>query len=164
MMDLWMTTGPILAAEALITWTVETYYIAAAVVQCVALLIAFKIMQLEEESNTFVGVALAVAIINISGYFLRDTGIFGMLVVGAVIVISMILITAVDVVRASVAALLIAALYAGLGHFVIPRTPLTVDKVGGVTRVVMTGGLEPEPMTEQETQKIMEATDKDNGS
>ena len=41
-----------------------------------------------------------------------------------------------------------------MGTFVLPRTPLQVDDIAGLPRVIMTGGMEAEPITEEEADKM----------
>ena len=141
-------------AEALITWTPLTFYIAAAIVHTILFLVGFRLAGVDPEHNTFVGAVLAAGIANGTAYFLRDFGLFGILASGAVHFAMLVAITSGEVLKSALVFLVAMAAYAGMGFFILPRTPLDVNKIGGLPRVIMTGGIEPEPITEEEAEKM----------
>ena len=145
-----------LLAEAAITWTPATFYVAAGIVHVIVYLLVYRILQTDPEHNTFVGAVFAAAIANAAAYFLRDAGLFGILAAGSIHFALLVGISSGEVVKSLVVFLIALAAYAGLGHFVIPRTPLDVNQIDGIPRVIMTGGLEAEPITEEEADEMAE--------
>jgi hypothetical protein len=144
---------PVLA-EAAITWTPSTFYIAAAIVHVFVYLIGFKVLQTDPEHNTFVGAVIAAVVSNFATFVLRDFGLFGILGAGALHFVMLVAITSGEAVKSLVVFLISMAAYAGLGTFITQRTPLRAENIGGIPMVIMTGGLEAEPITEEEANKM----------
>lgn len=141
-------------SEALITWTPVTFYVAAAIIQTLVFLGGFRLLGVDPEHNTFIGALLAAAIANIVAYFLRDAGLFGILATGAVHFGLLVAISSGEVLKAVMVFVVSLAVYGLMGIFVLPRTPLHVDQIAGLPRVIMTGGMEAEPITEEDADKM----------
>ncbi len=144
---------PVLA-EAAITWTPKTFYIASAIVHVIVYLVGFKLLQTDPEHNTFVGAVIAAVIANFATYALRSYGLFGILGAGAIHFTLLVAITSGEAVKSLVVFLISMAAYAGLGHFITQRTPLEAENIGGIPMVIMGGGLEAEPITEDEANEL----------
>lgn len=139
-----------------ITWTPVTYYVAMGIVHLVVILLGFRAMQVDAENNTFIGALMAAGAIGAAGYFLRDFGVVGVMIYGGVLFGSLIAVTSGETLKSFFMTLIVIASYAiGGNFFVQPHTPLTLEQVNGVTRVVMTGGLKAEPMTEEDADNLM---------
>lgn len=136
-------------AEALITWTPVTFYVAAGIAQAITAYATFKLMGVDPENNTIIGAIIAAVVINLVAYFTRDYGLAGVLGTGAAIFGMLVAVTSGEALRAAFVAALCMGVYAGVGFVVVPRTPLTADKIGGLPAVMMKGGLEEEPLDEQ---------------
>jgi hypothetical protein len=143
-----------LVAEALITWTPTTFYVAAAIIQTIVFLAGFHLLGVDPEHNTFVGALLGAAIANIVAFFLRDAGLFGILAAGAVHFGLLVAISSGEVLKSVMVFAVSMSVYGLMGTFVLPRTPLNVNDIAGLPRVIMTGGMEAEPITEEEAEKM----------
>jgi len=143
----------IIAAGGL-EWTPITYYVVAAIVQFVLIIVGFRMMGVDPEQNGVIGAVVAAVIINVVQYFVRDTGIVGVMIVGASTFAILAGVTSGEVMKAAFMTVLVIASYGGLGKVIFPRTPLEMDDVNGFTRVVLTGGLEAEPITTQDADDL----------
>ena len=151
-------TMVVVLAEAAITWTPVTYYVAAGILSCILILLAFRVLQVDPEFNTFVGAAIAAVLMSVAGYFFRDMGLVGIIVSGIAVLGGVAMASSGDMVKSLIVFGLILALYAGMGTWLVPRTrTLSVDQVGGLTRVILGGGLEAEPITEKEADKMLDS-------
>lgn len=146
---------PLLAASA-ITWTPVTFYVAAGIVQTILVLIAFRVLQVDVEHNSFIGAAIGVAAFSVVAYFFRDAGVIGAMVTGASIFGMLVFVTSGEALKALMVSALVIASYGLLGNFIVSRTPLNIDDIAGLPRVVLTGGLEAEPITEEDAEKLSE--------
>ena len=151
-----MTDIAILAASS-IEWTPVTFYVAMGIIHTLAVLIGFRILQVDVEHNSLIGAVLAAGLINVIAYFLRDTGVVGILITGAAIFGLLVAISSGEALKAFGLTLAFMALYGIVGSFVVKRTPLSIDDLAGFPRVVTTGGLEAEPITEDDTERLQEA-------
>jgi hypothetical protein len=149
-----LLTDTTLFAKALITWTPTTFYVAAAIIQTGIFLGGFHLLGVDPEHNTFVGALLGAAIANIVAFFLRDAGLFGILAAGAVHFGMLVAISSGEVLKSVFVFVVSLAVYGLMGMFVLPRTPLHIDDIAGLPRVIMTGGMEAEPITEEEAEKM----------
>ncbi len=147
MMDLMMGTP--LLGKALITWTVETYYVAVAIVHFIAILVGFKLMHADTENNLIVGSLVVAIAAGVAGFFCRDMGLVGVIITGSTIFGLLLFISAGDALRSLVIAGVCIVVYAGLGNFLVPRTPLTSMQIGGFTSAFM-DGLDEEPLGNEE--------------
>ncbi len=147
-------------AEAAITWTPKTFYIAAAITHTIVYLLGYKLLQTDPEHNTFIGAVIGAAIANFAAFALRDFGLFGILGAGAIHFAILCAISSGEILKSVGVFLLAMGAYAGLSFFLIPRTPLTIDTIGGVPRVIVSGGLEAEPITEEEANEMAEPSSK----
>ena len=145
-----------------LTWTPITYYVAMGIIHLLLILLGFRAMQVDAENNTFVGAFIGALIIGLLGYFTRDFGVVGVMAFGAVSFGTLVAITSGEALKSFFMLCLVIASFAIGGNLMLePRTPLTLEQVNGMTRVVMTGGLEAEPMTEEESNRLMDAVDKE---
>ncbi len=140
-----------------ITWTPVTYYVAMGVIHLIIILGGFRVMQVDAENNTFIGALLSAGTIGAAGFFLRDWGIIGVMGYGTVLFGVLVAVTSGEALKSFFMSMFIIASYFIGGTFMLePKTPLTLDQVGGMTQVVMTGGLKAEPMTERDTNELMQ--------
>lgn len=144
---------PLLAASA-ITWTPVTFYVASGIINTLAVLIAFRALQVDVEHNSFIGAAIAVAIFSGVAYFFRDAGVIGVMATGAAVFGTLVFVTSGEALKSLAVTVLIFALYGGMGTFIVSRTPLTMDDIAGLPRVIATGGLEAEPITEADSDAL----------
>lgn len=147
-------------AKAAITWTPLTFYITAAIVHTLAILLLFKMLHVDPEHNSFAGALIAALVGNAAAYFLSDYGLFGNLGAAAVYFATLAAVSSGEVIKSFLVFVATLAIYAGLGLFLFPRTPLNVDKVGGLPKVVLTGGIAPEPITEEQSNELAEPAGK----
>ncbi len=152
-MEALLTDAPLLA-KAMITWTPVTFYVAAGILHTIIFLVGFRLLGVDPEHNTFVGALLGAAIANIVAYFMRDAGLAGILTSGAVHFAILVAISSGEVLKSVMVFAAAMSLYALMGVVVLPRTPLHVDDIAGLPRVMMTGGIEAEPITEEEADKM----------
>lgn len=150
------STNTVLAASA-ITWTPVTFYVAMGIIHTIVVLLGYRILEIDAEHNSFVGAVLAAIAINVIGYFVRDVGVVGIMMSGATIFGMLVLVSSGEALKALGMSFVIFASYGLVGSFIVERTPLTIDDIAGVPRMVTTGGLEAEPITEED-HKRLEAT------
>lgn len=100
---------------------------------------------------------MAAGIINVVAFFFKDIGLVGILISGAVVFGMLVAVSSGEALKALGMTLLLMVSYGLVGEFIVARTPLTMDDLAGFPRVVTTGGLEPEPITEDDTQRLNEA-------
>jgi len=141
-------------AKAAITWTPVTFYVTATIVHTLMILLVFKLLHVDPEHNTFIGAVVAALVGNAAVFFLRDFGLFGNLGAAAVYFATLAAVSSGEVLKSLLVFTAALAVYAGLGMFLTPRTPLTVEKLGGLPEIMMTGGLTPEPITEEDSNEL----------
>ena len=146
----------ILAASA-IKWTPVTFYVASGIVNTILVLFAFRALQVDVENNSFIGAAIAVGAFTAVNYFFRDAGVVGAMVGGASIFFMLVFVTSGEALKSLLVTMAVFAVYGAFGSFIVDRTPLSVDDIAGLSRVVMTGGLEAEPITEDDNAALNEA-------
>lgn len=144
---------PQLAASA-ITWTPVTFYVAMGIIDTLIVLFGFRLMQVDAEHNSFIGAILAAALFNVVAYFVRDTGVIGIMITGAVIFGMLVMVSSGEALKAFFLTMIVMAAYGVVGSFIVKRTPLNMDDLAGFPRVVTTGGLEPEPITEEDNKRL----------
>ena len=132
-------------AKALITWTVETYYIVVAILHFIAVLVGFKLTNADSENNPIISALVVAVVTAAAGYFVRDNGLVGLMITGSVIFGSLLLVSAGDAIRSLVLTGVCIVVYAGVGYVVVPRTPLTAEQVGGFVNAFM-NGVNEEPL------------------
>ncbi len=147
MMDAFMADP--LIAKALITWTVNTFYIAVAIAHLIAILLGFKLMNADMESNMFVGAVVVAIATGVAGVMTRDMGLVGLMITGSTLFGSLLFVSAGDALRSLVMTGVCIVIYAGLGSFLMPRTPLTSMQVGGFVSAFQ-DGLDEEPLGSEE--------------
>ena len=62
-------------------WTVPNYYILSAIVHAILIPGGLRLMQVDPEHNSLVGGIIVAVLINVAAYFLREAGVFGVLIV-----------------------------------------------------------------------------------
>lgn len=136
----------IILAEALITWTPMTYYVATAIIHVIMVYAGFRIMQVDPEHNTVIGAALAGVVIAVVGFIAKDYGLIGNLITGAAIFGILMAITAADAIKALIMSAFVVASFGLIGSFITSRTDLSPKDLGGLTLVVISGELDAEPL------------------
>lgn len=150
---------PILADTGL-TWTVETYYIVAAVLQVVVILMAFRVMNLPAEYNTFPHAAMVVIGTNAIAYFSRDLGLVGILLTTFALFLLLVAVARGDVLKSAIAWGLVLVVYWGVAWFVVDyEEALISDQLGGVPHMLLQGELEAEPVTDETYEDLRDAGD-----
>jgi hypothetical protein len=146
-----MWSSFIVLAESGMTWTPETFYVAATVVQLIVLLIAFRLLQLPSEHNSFINGLFVVVPTNAVAYFLIDAGILGVLATGSLLFILLAAITRGDVLPSIVAWVALIAMYWVLAYFIVPaEEELEIYDIGGLPQVLIEGGLEAQPLERED--------------
>ncbi len=146
-----MWSSFIVLAEGGMTWTPETFYVAAAVAQLVVLLLTFRALQLPSEYNSFVNALMVVVPTNLVGFFLGGTGIIGVLATGSLLFVLLAAISRGDVLPSILAWVLLIATYWVLAYFIVPaEEELEIHDIGGIPEVVMEGGLEADPLERED--------------
>lgn len=141
-------------AAAAITWTPLTFYIAVAIVQAIVIVIGFKVLQVDPEHNAFIGALIAVVVIAAAGYLTRNTGLIAVIVTGIALLGMLMLISGADALKSLMLGSACLGVYFLVAQVVIPRTPLSVDQIGGMTKVMMTGGIADEPFDKEVEKEI----------
>lgn len=136
-------------AQSLLTWTPVTFYAACAVVQANVILASFRALNVDPEQNTVIGALVAAAGINVVGYFMRDTALIGVIANIGVTFGALVAISAGEALKAVMVSVLCMGVYWGAG-MMLPKTPLQIDDVGGMTKVIKQGGLQAESLDTQE--------------
>jgi len=141
-----------LLAEALITWTPMTFYITAAIAHVIVIYGGFAAMQVDPEHNTVLSAIIGAVILGVASFVFKDGGLFAALAVGGGTVVVLAGISGGEVVKALIMSAIVLATNAGLGFFLIPRTPdtLTSESIGGLTRALMEGGFDEEAIETKE--------------
>ncbi len=137
------------------TWTPETFYAVAAVVQLLLILGAFRLLGLSPEHNTFVGAAIVVIPANGVAFFMKYMGLVGVLIPAVVFFGLLTFVTRGDVLKAGAAWFGSMAVYWGMATLILPTADdLYIDDLGGLPQVLLEGGLEVEPMTEDDLEAL----------
>lgn len=139
-----------LFAQSLLSWTPTTFYATCAVVQAVIILVSFRLLNVDPEQNTVVGALMAAAGINIVGYFMRDTTLVGVIANIGITFGALVAISAGEALKSVMVGVLCMGVYWGAGTMLLPKTPLHIDDVGGMTKVIKQGGLQAESLDTQE--------------
>ncbi len=139
-----------IAAEALITWTPVTYYVAAAIAHAIIIFVGFRVLQVDPEHNSVIGAVIGAAIIAVACFMLKGGELFSAL--GSIGIIFMVLlgVSGGEAIKALVVGVAVIGTYGAVGSFIIPRTPLDLEDIGGLTLVVMEGDFKVEPLEGQE--------------
>lgn len=146
-----MLTSYLVIAESGQTWTPETFYVAAAVLQLVGLLIFFRVTQLPTEYATFINGLFVVVPVNAVAYFTKDIGLVGVLATGTLLFVMLAAVTRGDVFNAIGGWFLVVGAYWVAAYFILPAEPdLYIEDLGNIPQVVMEGGFEQETLREEE--------------
>lgn len=146
-----MWSSWIVIAEGGMSWTPETFYIAAAVAQLVAVLLVFRILQLPSEYNTFINALFVVIPTNVAAYYLAGAGLVGVLVTGTMLFVLLALIARGDMLNSCVAWVVLVALYWVLAYFIVPEAEdLEIGDLGNIPQVLIEGGLEEETLERED--------------
>lgn len=163
MYELFAPSLSMIAASA-IQWTPVTFYVAMGIIHTLAILIGFRLLHVDVEHSSIVGAVLAAVVVNVVAYFCKDLGVVGILITGATIFGLLVAVSSGEALKMLGMSFLFIALYGIVGGFIVQRTPLTIDDIAGFPRVVTTGGLEAEPITEEDTKRLEESGVLDEGS
>ena len=150
------TSLPLLAASA-ITWTPVTFYVAMGIIHTLAILIGFRLLHVDVEHSSIVGAVLAAGVVNVVAFFCKDLGVIGILITGATIFGLLVAVSSGEALKMLGMSMAFIVLYGLAGTFIVERTPLSIDDIAGFPRVVTTGGLEAEPITEEDTERLNES-------
>jgi len=134
------------SSKALLEWTPTTFYVAAGIVDTVVIWVGMQLFGADPEYNTIPAAVAAAAVGNVAAFFLRDMGVVGVTATGMIFVALLLVCSGIDIFRTTIVFILVMATYGGLGQFIASRTPLNAYDIGGVPKVIMTGGFEPEPI------------------
>lgn len=141
----------IILADTGVSWTPETFYIAAAVAQLVVVLLTFRLLQLSADYNTFMNALLVVGPTNAAAFFTRDMGVVGVLITGVTLFTLLALISRGDMIKSIITWGVALSVYWALAFFVVPDTEdLSIYDVGGIPQVLIEGGLEAETLERDE--------------
>lgn len=155
-----MTTLFPIIAETGLTWTVEMYYLAAAVLQVVVILVAFRVMNLPAEYNTFPHAALVVVGTNAVAYFTKGLGLVGILLTTFTLFLLLVAVARGDVLKSAVVWALVLVAYWGTAWFVVDyEEALISDQLGSVPHMLLEAEMEAEPMTEETYEELRESGD-----
>ncbi len=148
-----MVTSYVMVAEAGMAWTPELFYVVTAVVQLITVLVTFRLLNLPAEYNTFINGAFVVGITNALAYYTSGVGVVGILVTCFALFLLLVAISRGDVLKSLIAWILVLSVYWGMAYFVSDhQRALPVQELGGVPYMLMEGGMEAEPLTEEEYQ------------
>ena len=100
---------------------------------------------------------------NVVAYFTKDTGVVGVLITGAVTFGMLVMISSGEALKALGMTVICFALWGVVGDFIVERTPLNIDDLAGYPRVISTGGLEAEPITEEDNERLQKTGLKKEG-
>lgn len=140
----------VLGAKALITWTVETYYVAIALFQFIAILVGFKMMHADTENNLVIGSLVVAIAVGAVGFFVRDNGLIGVMITGSVLFGALLLISAGDALRSLMLTAVCIVIYAVGGYFLVPRMrTINAAQIGGFTNAFV-NGLDEKPLAGEE--------------
>lgn len=137
------------SGKALIRWTPTTFYAAAAVIHTAVIWLGYRMLGLEAEYNTVTAALASATVANVAAFFLKDFGIVGVIGTGAAFVTMLLLTSGMDIFRTLMVFALTMMVYGGMGNFIAQRTPLNAYDMGGVPKVIMTGGFQPEPIRQE---------------
>lgn len=159
-----MLTAYLMVADSGLTWTAETFYVAAAVIQLLLILLVFRVAGLSAEYNTFVGAIVVAAPVNALAYFTKDIELVGVIVPSVALFALLAMVARGDVIKATLAWVLVMASFLGLAKFVEPRAEdLTISNLGGIPEVLDAGGLTPKGFTEDDVKTLSGSSgDKDD--
>ena len=107
------------AAKALITWTPETYYVAAAIAHAVVIFLGFRILQVDPEHNSAIGAIIGAAIIGAACYVLKGGELFSALGSIGIIFLVLLAVSGGEALKALLVGVAVIASYGGVGAVVI---------------------------------------------
>jgi hypothetical protein len=139
---------PLLAesTKALVTWTPTTFYIAAAIIQVPVIWLGYQFLGGDPEYTNFPAALAVAAVGNVIAFFLKDLGVVGAVSTSAALYGLLLVTSGIDIFRSMAVFGLVMMSYWGFGQFVVERTPLDAYSIGGPAKVMLTGGLQPEPL------------------
>lgn len=150
-----MFSTVLVIADGGLSWTPETFYAAATVVHILLILLAFRVLALSPDYNTFGGAVLVALGLNLAAYFTKDFGIVGVLTPSVVLFGLLAFIARGDVLKGGLVWLVVMASYLGLSHLIIPNSEdLFIEDLGGIPQTLDAGGLTPEAITEDDFENL----------
>lgn len=165
-----LTSYLMIAESGGLTWTPETFYVAATVIHLVVILGVFRVLQLPADYNDFVGALFVAVPTNGLAYFTKDFGIVGVMITGLVFYGLLAAVSRGDVMKAAVVWVAGICAYWGLAYFVVPvmvaehfedprqaDTEFVAAQIGSIPQVLLQGGLEAEPMTADDYKRLRDS-------
>lgn len=134
------------SGEALITWTPETFYLAAALAHAFLIFVGYRILGADPEYNTVTAALTCAAVGNVVAFAARTHGVVGFTVTAVAFYGLLLLTSGVDIFRSLLVFILVLGSYGALGTYIAQKTPLDAYNIEGVPKVIMTGGFQPEPI------------------
>ena len=156
MFDMTVAGGmPLLAesSKALFEWTPTTFYIATGVIHTIVIWVGMQLFGADPEYNTIPAAMAAAAVGNVAAFMLRDYGIVGVISTAGLYLLLLLISSGVDIFRTVIAFILVMGTYGAAGNFISQRTPLDAYAIGGIPKVIMTGGFKPEPLERPDAKK-----------
>ena len=139
-----------------IGWTPITFHVTLVILHTLAILIGFRLFELEAEDRTALGAFLAAVVINTVGYFVRDYGMVGLIVQTTVIFGCLVGISSGEVLPSLVVMGIVIAISTAAAHFVIERSHLDSADLGGLPHAILSGGPEPTAVTTDDVDALMQ--------
>lgn len=143
------------SAKALVEWNPTTFYIAAAILHIPVIWVGYRLLDADPEYNTFPAAIASAAVGNVAAFFLKDFGVVGVIGAAGTFFIMLMVTSGIDIFRSIFVFILAMGMYWGVGTFVAKRTPLDAYSIGGVTKVLMTGGFQPEPLKRKDDEELL---------
>ncbi len=137
-----------------LVWTPLTFYVAMGIIHILAILIGFRLLEIDPENNTFIGALIAGVVINVIAYFVRDLGIVSVMIQIVVVFGILVVIASGEALKNGIMAVVVLGSYGALATFIIPRTPLDQRQIGGFAEVILEGGLKQSALTEKDVENI----------
>lgn len=139
-----------LLAQSFLTWSPVTFYAVCALIQAVVIFVSFRFLNVDPEQNTIIGALIAGAAINIACYLLRDSLLVCVIANIGLTFGALVAISAGEALKAVMVSVLCMSVYWVAGTTILPKTPLNINDIGGMTKVIRQGGLEAESLDTQE--------------
>lgn len=138
------------SGDALITWTPETFYVAAALAHAALIWVGYRLLGADPEHNTVTAALACAAVGNVVAFAARSHGVVGFTVTAIAFYVLLLLASGIDIFRSLLVFAILIGSYGALGTYITQRTPLDAYDIAGIPKVIMTGGFQPEPLERKE--------------
>lgn len=125
-------------------WSVENFYGITAGVLGLAIHLGFRVFGLDPDDNKLIGGMICGAVICGVAYATRGIGLVGILGTGITAFIATLAFSNGEAAKSLLVSILSVGVFAGMAHFVVARSALTADDLGGIARAAYNGKLEKE--------------------